>query len=144
MEKVPTTWLVSLHRYYAEEILNGTKLFEYRKRKMSCREGDRVLVYATHPDKVILGEFTVGPDSRYGVSPLEAIEAAAVDERIALAQYFCSPILAKSVTALQVANPIRYDVPQSLETMCGLKRGPHSYRRAEVINEPQVLGASCR
>jgi predicted transcriptional regulator len=136
MSNQQTTWLVSLHRWYAEELLNGTKLHEYRRVKMGAKPGDRVLVYATYPDKVVLGEFIVGPGSLIGVTPAQALDHADPRELRSLYTYFNHPKPAKSVTALQVTQARRYGTPQTLQQLCGLDRGPHSYRKATVINEP--------
>ena len=47
--------LLSINPEHAENIINGTKRFEYRKVK--CRKQvDKVIIYVTSPQKAIVGE----------------------------------------------------------------------------------------
>ena len=47
--------LLSINPEYVESILNGTKLYEYRKFK--CRDDvDKIIIYATTPWKQVVGE----------------------------------------------------------------------------------------
>lgn len=47
--------LLSINPEFVESILNGTKLFEYRK--FRCREDvDKIIIYATAPQKQIVAE----------------------------------------------------------------------------------------
>ena len=47
--------LLSINPEFVESILNGTKLFEYRK--FRCREDvDKIIIYATAPQKQVVAE----------------------------------------------------------------------------------------
>ena len=47
--------LLSINPEYVESILNGTKLYEYRK--FRCRDDiDKIIIYATTPWKQVVGE----------------------------------------------------------------------------------------
>lgn len=50
--------LLSIRPQYVEEIINGTKKYEYRK--VRCREKvDRILIYATAPISQVVAEVVV-------------------------------------------------------------------------------------
>lgn len=48
--------LMSIKPVYAEKILNGEKLFEFRKRPF-LKSVERVVIYASSPVKKVIGEF---------------------------------------------------------------------------------------
>lgn len=50
---------MSIKREYGLNLLNKRALWEYRRRKSKIKSGDRIILYATAPDKKILGEFIV-------------------------------------------------------------------------------------
>lgn len=51
--------LLAMHSRYAIEIFNGIKKYEYRKRPFRQTKIDKVIVYATEPTAMIVGEFTI-------------------------------------------------------------------------------------
>lgn len=50
--------LMSIHPEYAHRIISGEKKFEYRRSRCKM-DIDRIIIYATYPEKVILGEAEV-------------------------------------------------------------------------------------
>jgi predicted transcriptional regulator len=48
---------LSIKRVYAEQIIDGTKKIELRKRSIGMELGDLILLYETTPDSVIRGGF---------------------------------------------------------------------------------------
>lgn len=53
-----STILMSIKPEYVEKIFNGTKKYEYRKRK--CKKNiDRIIVYSTNPIKKVVGELVI-------------------------------------------------------------------------------------
>ncbi len=52
--------VLSIHRRYAEAIVEGTKRFELRRRNLGIRPGDLVLLYETAPDACIRSAFVAG------------------------------------------------------------------------------------
>lgn len=51
--------LLSINPEYVEKILDGTKKFEYRKRKCSRNNVDTIIIYATSPIKKVVGEVKI-------------------------------------------------------------------------------------
>lgn len=50
--------LLSINPEHVENILEGTKKYEYRKK--SCKKDiDRIIIYSTHPVKKVVGEVEV-------------------------------------------------------------------------------------
>jgi predicted transcriptional regulator len=127
-------WLMSLRSVYAQRILSGDKRYEFRRVRMQAKAGETVLIYESHPTRLVTGCFTVGAGSRWGISVGEALKleksgAARAD----LAEYLAG---ATCVTALEVIDPVRLDRPLSLLDATGLARGPMSYcRLAEIVIE---------
>ncbi|AMK73875.1 MULTISPECIES: ASCH domain-containing protein [Bacillus] len=60
--------LLSIKPEYVEEIINGTKKFEYRKRIFK-KKVDSVIIYSTMPVGKIIGEFTI--DKIINDTPIE-------------------------------------------------------------------------
>lgn len=50
--------LLSIKPEFVHEIMNGNKLFEYRKRVFK-KEVESVIVYSTMPEGKLVGEFTI-------------------------------------------------------------------------------------
>lgn len=58
MEIQKTAMLLPIHPAHAENILNGTKWFEFRK--VPCRTGTtRIIIYATAPIMRVVGEVEI-------------------------------------------------------------------------------------
>lgn len=122
--------LMSIKPEYAERILNGTKLYEYRKtpfrNKAYLEQMNRtVLLYATKPVGLIIGEFKIGHtrsgspiDVWYKTEDYAGITAGAYGE-------YCRS--SYRVYAHFILNPIRYDKPLTLEDI-GVKRAPQSFQ----------------
>jgi predicted transcriptional regulator len=54
------TVLLSIKPEFAFKIFNGSKRYEYRRAIFSKREVTKVVVYASHPVKRVIGEFEIG------------------------------------------------------------------------------------
>ena len=54
------TYVFSIKKEYCLNLLNGRSMWEYRRRKNQIRAGDKIILYATSPDKELIGEFIVG------------------------------------------------------------------------------------
>ena len=52
--------LFSIHPEYAESILDGSKKFEFRRRIYARNDVKTVVIYATAPIGMIIGEFDIG------------------------------------------------------------------------------------
>lgn len=53
-----STILLSIKPIYVEQIFNGTKMYEYRKKECQ-RKIDKIIVYSTSPIKKVVGELTI-------------------------------------------------------------------------------------
>ena len=57
-QEVMSTVLMSIKPEYVEKIFNGTKKYEYRKKR--CKKNiDRIIVYSTSPIKKVVGELEI-------------------------------------------------------------------------------------
>ncbi|MCK5149384.1 ASCH domain-containing protein [Candidatus Pacearchaeota archaeon] len=54
------SYVMSIKKEYALNLLNGKSMWEYRRRKSKIKTGDKIILYATSPDKELIGEFIVG------------------------------------------------------------------------------------
>ncbi len=51
--------LLSIKPEFALKIFNGSKRYEFRRAIFKNRNVDRVIVYASNPTKLIIGEFEI-------------------------------------------------------------------------------------
>ena len=53
-------YVLSIKKEYGMNLLELNSLWEYRRKKSKIKVGDRIVLYATAPNKEIIGEFIVG------------------------------------------------------------------------------------
>lgn len=53
-------YVLSIKEEYGLNLLNKKALWEYRRRKSKIKSGDKIILYATAPNKEIIGDFIVG------------------------------------------------------------------------------------
>jgi len=53
-------YVLSIKKEYGLNLLNQKALWEYRRKKSKIKLGDKIILYATAPNKEIIGEFIVG------------------------------------------------------------------------------------
>ncbi|MBT9142310.1 MAG: hypothetical protein DDT29_00704 [Dehalococcoidia bacterium] len=103
--------LLPIHPEHAEDILNGTKWFEYRK--VRCRTGtEKIILYATAPVKRVLGEVEILDaivDTPHRVWELTS-DGAGIS-RQNFDQYFLGH---KKAVAYKLGAASRYDTPLEL------------------------------
>lgn len=58
MKNILTDAILSIKPIYANQILNGSKKVEFRKKKFK-KKVDRVYIYSSSPCKMIVGYFTI-------------------------------------------------------------------------------------
>ena len=58
MKNILTDAILSIKPIYANQILNGSKKVEFRKRKFK-KKVDRVYIYSSSPTKMMVGYFTI-------------------------------------------------------------------------------------
>ncbi len=119
--------LISIKPFYAEAILNGLKLYEYRRRVFSRKDIRTLVVYETFPKCMVVGEVEFlgilsgtpqdiwGQTSDYGCVTHDSFMA-----------YFDGRTVAH---ALRLGKATRYSNPTPLSLYnAAIKRPPQSYQ----------------
>jgi predicted transcriptional regulator len=117
--------LLSIKPEFAYAILNGTKHFEFRRALFRREDVDRVIIYASSPERLVIGEFLI--EGILSLAPNElwslTCEHAGIDKaRFDL--YFSGK---KEAHAIQVHSPKRYRRPLDLKRDFGITRPPQSF-----------------
>lgn len=116
--------LLSIKPRYVEEILAGRKLVEYRKRIPQEVGVRQVLIYASHPVKRVVAEFTIG--GYLAGTPSEVWNETAVIGGISK-EVFDKYFDGKDVAyAYRIGNLKVYGKAKCLSEY-GLERGPQDY-----------------
>jgi predicted transcriptional regulator len=120
-----TSVLLSIKPRFADAILEGTKTFEFRRAIFRSQEVRKIVIYASCPVKLVLGEFEA--DAILALEPKElwrlTAKGAGVDQKFFDA-YFRGR---KMGFALRVHCPRRYPKPLRLDEHFGLLRPPQSF-----------------
>lgn len=58
MKDTLTSVILSIKPYYSQAIISGTKKVEFRKKKFK-RPVDKIFIYSSSPEKLIIGYFTI-------------------------------------------------------------------------------------
>ena len=120
-----TCLLLSVKPRFANDILDGIKRFEFRRTCFRRRDVARVLLYATSPEKRVIGECTIetvlalAPDRLWS----QTKEHAGIDRT-----YFDAYFEGRAEGyAIKVKDPQRYKVPLGLFEHFGLSHPPQSF-----------------
>lgn len=116
--------LLSIKPRYVEQILAGRKQVEYRKR-IPQEDGVRqVLIYASHPLKKVVAEFTVG---EYIIDTLELLWEQTHEIGGIAKEEFDDYFEGKTVGyAYRIENLQRFEEARELCEF-GMERGPQDY-----------------
>lgn len=116
--------LLSIKPRYVEQILAGRKQVEYRKR-IPQEDGVRqVLIYASHPLKKVVAEFTVG---EYIIDTLELLWEQTHEIGGIAKEEFDNYFEGKTVGyAYRIENLQRFEEARELCEF-GMERGPQDY-----------------
>ena len=115
--------LLSINPEFVERILNGTKLFEYRK--FRCREDvDKIIIYATAPQKQVVAEAEIEDIIEDDV--LNVWRQTKQHSGITYSFFRKYYKGKKKAVAYRLKNVILYDQPLSLEDI-GVSWAPQSY-----------------
>lgn len=118
--------LLSIKPEYAEKILNGTKLFEYRKAAPRNEAVTTVVIYATMPVGKVVGEFEVAGVLREKPNALwKRTKDASGITRAFFDEYFSGR---GEAVAIAVRKPTRYTEPLNLEDVSGSATPPQSFQ----------------
>lgn len=127
-----TTILLSIKPHFAQAILDGKKKFEFRRTLFRDPAVERVVIYASSPIKLIVGEFTIAAVHSLAISDLwRHTEPLAGIDRHLFDLYFSGRAIGH---ALEVCAIRRYEEPIQLEAL-GIERPPQSfcYLEAETM-----------
>lgn len=121
--------LLSINPNHVENIMNGTKRYEYRK--VACkRQVDKILIYSTNPIMRVVGEADVedilidNPELIWKKTQ----KKSGIDKRF-FDQYYANRELA---VAYKLKNVVKYNVPKKLEDY-GINNAPQSFRYIEQM-----------
>lgn len=115
--------LLSINPEYVERILNGEKLFEYRKRK--CRDDvDKIIIYETSPIKKVVAEaeieIIIEDDVKKVWNKTKNYSGTTYDF---FQKYYKDK---KKAVAYKLKNVIRYEKPLELREL-GIDYVPQSF-----------------
>lgn len=118
--------LLSIKPEYAEKILNGSKRFEYRKAAPRNEAIRTIVIYATMPVGMVVGEFEVAGVLRERPEVLwrRTREASGITRRF-FDDYFDGR---DEAVAIAVREPKRYEKPLRLADVSGSKTPPQSFQ----------------
>lgn len=123
--------LLSINPEYVASILQGKKLYEYRK--FRCRDDvDKIIIYATAPQKQVVGEAEIAgiveDDILAGWHQTK--EYSGITYKF-FRQYYKGK---KRAIAYQLKNLVIYDKPLTLEEI-GVSCAPQSYRYITAMTQ---------
>ena len=128
--------IISIRPKYAEQILNGTKQFEYRKTSIKCPVSS-VLLYATYPIHKVIGEFTFSHIISATPEELwQQTQHAAGLTKDDFDHYFSRR---KVAHALAITSVTRYPQPLDLEKHYGIYYAPQSFMYYQEPQEDKTL-----
>lgn len=130
---------MSIHPRYARAILEGRKTVEFRKRRLAD-DVTHVVIYATVPDRAVVGYFTVEgqetstPASLWG----QFHDRGVIDENDFFAYYAGRD----RATGIRVGTATRLRQPLSLTQDLGVAHPPQSFQYLPSDRFAKVLSAA--
>lgn len=116
--------LLSINPEYVENILNGTKEYEFRK--TTCkRPVDKIIIYATSPIMKVVGEAEI-EDILIGAPEMiwELTSKKSGIDKCFFEQYYKNKTKA---VAYKLKNVVKYSSPKTLNDF-GIHNAPQSYQ----------------
>jgi len=123
--------LLSINPEYVASILQGKKLYEYRK--FRCRDDvDKIIIYATAPQKQVVGEAEIAGIVEDDILAVwhQTKEYSGITYKF-FRQYYKGK---KRAIAYQLKNLVIYDKPLTLEEI-GVSCAPQSYRYITAMTQ---------
>lgn len=118
-----STILLSIKPEYSKLIFEGTKKYEFRKH-LPQKKVDKIIVYSSSPDQMIIGEVSVIETLSMKPSPLwELTKKEAGISRAKFREYFHG---CNEAHAYKLGDFILYGNPKTLKEL-GLKQAPQSF-----------------
>lgn len=115
--------LMSIKTEYADKILNGTKLYELRKKPFN-ENVDTIIIYSSGKVKKVVGEFKIdkiikdSPDNIWNLGE----EVLGIDKK-SFYEYFKH---SEYAYAIKIKDIIKYDTPKDLKDF-GINKAPQSF-----------------
>lgn len=132
---MPRVILISIKPVFARALLDGSKRYELRRFVPRFEAGDRALIYASTPERRVVGGFVVG---RVAAGSAEEVWEAIGAEACGLSEhgFFAYLSGAKRCAAVEALRPALLTDPAPLPF-----RPPQSYQflRPEVPEHREVL-----
>lgn len=127
--KIMCAILLSINPNHVENIMNGTKRYEYRK--VACkRHVDKIVIYSTNPIMRVVGEADVedilidNPETIWKKTQ----KKSGIDKHF-FDQYYANRELA---VAYKLKNVVKYNVPKKLKDY-GINNAPQSFQYIEQM-----------
>lgn len=118
-----STMLLSIKPKYAKIILEGNKLYEFRKSKPKA-DVDRIIFYASSPQREVVGEATI--EEILEGTPKEIWEIAKSAAGITKKFYFSYYAGKDKAIAYKLKDVVEYETPKYLSEY-GLNQAPQSF-----------------
>lgn len=121
--------LLSINPEYVASILQGKKMYEYRK--FRCRDDvDKIIIYATAPQKQIVGEVEIADIVEDDILTVwhQTKEYSGITYKF-FRRYYRGK---KKAIAYHLKNLVVYDKPLTLNDI-GISCAPQSYRYVSVV-----------
>ena len=121
--------LLSINPNHVENILNGTKRYEFRK-KVCKRHVDKILIYSTTPIMKVVGEAEVEEVLVYNPEAIwkKTKTKSGIDKKF-FDQYYKNR---DQAVAYKLRNVIKYRQPKELKEY-GVSSAPQSFRYIEEM-----------
>ena len=116
--------LMPINPEYVDEILSGTKKYEYRKIRAKKKNVDRIIIYSTHPIMKIVAEVEV--KSILEETPEKLWEATKEYSGVSKKFYNAYYKNKNKAIAYKLGNVTRYDKPLDLSDI-GINYVPQSF-----------------
>ena len=107
--------ILSIKPKYANAIIDGSKLYEYRKVLPKNTDFQKIYIYASKPIMAIIGEFTIG--SIISDTPQKVWELTQKDGGITRSQFFSYFNGRDTAHAIKIDKVIKYFIPIDPKTI---------------------------
>ena len=132
--------LMSIKPRFVEKIRRGEKKFEFRRVLPRCQEVDTIIVYASKPVGMVVGEITVGDYLAYPTDELwERTKEKSGLTREEFFDYFHGKTNAH---AIAIESYRDYEQPIPLDVLLPGKTPPQSYCYLNEFEERRVSNTS--
>jgi predicted transcriptional regulator len=129
--------LLSIKPEYVQEIVNGNKKFEYRKRIFK-KDVESVIIYSTMPEGRIIGEFTI--DKILNDSPIELWNKTCLYSGISKDSFLDYFSGREDGFAIKIKKFIKYKEPINPKELDTNFVAPQSYRYIDSASNLVIEG----